>query len=145
MIYIVDQSTNTNYPIDHYLNMPVNSTTLQALTGVTGSTLTAVGGGPSSVSAPAKISGPPLTADGKPEVLYVGGEFCPFCAIERWSMIIAFSKFGTFSGLQYMLSSATDVNTNTPTFSRSPNATYASRVIMSSCRWRSSGGPAPRM
>jgi Domain of unknown function (DUF929) len=129
VIYIAHQSSNTNYPIDHYINAPVNSTTLRALTGVTGPTLTAVGGGaPSSVSAPAKVSGPPLTVDGKPEVLYVGGEFCPFCAIERWSMIIAFSKFGTFSGLQYMLSSATDVNANTPTFTFA-NATYASQYI----------------
>ena len=43
-------------------------------------------------------------------------------------MIIAFSKFGTFTGLQYMLSSATDVNANTPTFTFA-NATYTSQYV----------------
>ena len=55
VIYIAERSSNAPIPIDNYINMPVNATTLQALTGVTDSTLVAVGGGPSSVSAPAKI------------------------------------------------------------------------------------------
>ena len=29
---------------------------------------------------------PVLIADGKPEVLYVGAEYCPFCAAERWPL-----------------------------------------------------------
>lgn len=47
----------------------------------------------------APVSGPPLTAAGQPEVLYVGAEFCPFCAAVRWPLIVALSRFGTFSGL----------------------------------------------
>lgn len=31
-----------------------------------------------------KHIGHPLTAGGKPEVLYVGTEFCPYCAAENW-------------------------------------------------------------
>ena len=53
---------------------------------------------------PASIDAPALTADGKPEVLYVGAEYCPFCAAERWPVVVALSRFGTWSGL-----SATDV------------------------------------
>jgi thiol-disulfide isomerase/thioredoxin len=57
-----------------------------------------------------------LTLGGKPEVLYIGAEYCPFCAAERWAMVMAFSKFGTFSGLHGTSSSATDTNASTPTF-----------------------------
>lgn len=53
----------------------------------------------------------PITADGKPEVLYVGAEFCPYCAGERWAMVVALSKFGTFSGLTTFHSSVGDVPT----------------------------------
>ncbi len=51
-----------------------------------------------------------------PEVLYMGGEFCPFCAAERWSIIVALSRFGTFSDLGNMSSYANDLYPNTPTF-----------------------------
>lgn len=33
---------------------------------------------------------------GKPEVFYMGGEYCPFCAAQRWGMIVALSRFGSF-------------------------------------------------
>jgi thiol-disulfide isomerase/thioredoxin len=55
-------------------------------------------------------------SDGKPEVLYMGGEYCPYCAADRWVMLTALSRFGTFSGVQSMFSSSTDVYPNTPTF-----------------------------
>lgn len=45
------------------------------------------------------VSGPALTHGGKPEVLYVGTEFCPYCAIENWPLIVALSRFGQFTGL----------------------------------------------
>lgn len=43
------------------------------------------------------VNNPPLTANGKPELLFIGAEFCPHCAAERWAMYTALSKFGTFS------------------------------------------------
>jgi hypothetical protein len=100
---------------------------MQQITGVNDSTLSAVGF-PSSVAPPAAVTGSTLTANGKPEVLYIGGEFCPFCAVERWSLILALSHFGTFGGLEYMQSSRTDVNANTPTFTFA-SATYTSQYI----------------
>ena len=57
------------------------------------STLTAVAGGLTAVS------GPPLTRDGKPEVLYVAAGYCPYCAMENWPLIVALSRFGQFTGL----------------------------------------------
>ena len=75
------------------------------------------------------VSGTPLAgATGKPEVLYIGAEYCPYCAAERWPLIIALSRFGTFSGLHTTSSSSTDVYPDTPTFSFH-GATYTSDFI----------------
>ncbi len=59
--------------------------------------------------------GQALTSDGKPELLYVGAEFCPHCAAERWPLYIALSKFGTFSPEPGKIHSATQ-DGNVPTF-----------------------------
>ena len=75
------------------------------------------------------VTGTPLTdPSGKPEVFYVGGEFCPFCAAQRWPLIIALSRFGTFSGLKSSASSAAIEFPNTPTFTFH-GATYTSQYV----------------
>jgi hypothetical protein len=48
---------------------------------------------------PTAVSGPPLSEAGKPEVLYVATEYCPYCAEENWALIVALSRFGQFTGL----------------------------------------------
>src|SRR5579863_2688374 len=58
----------------------------------------------------------PLTFDGKPEMLYYGAEYCPYCAAERWAMVAALARFGTFSNLGTTASSSSDVFPNTRTF-----------------------------
>ncbi len=58
-----------------------------------------------------------LLPGGKPEILYIGAEYCPFCAAERWALVMALSKFGTFHNVMGTTSSSTDVNPSTPTFS----------------------------
>lgn len=65
------------------------------------------------------VAAAPLLKDssGKPIVLYVGGEFCPYCAAERWSLVVALGRFGTFSDLKLSQSSSTDVYPDTRTFS----------------------------
>jgi thiol-disulfide isomerase/thioredoxin len=76
-----------------------------------------------------KVSGTALMGPtGHPEVFYMGAEYCPYCAAERWPMIIALSRFGTFSGLKTTSSSSTDVYPNTPTFTFH-GATYASQYV----------------
>lgn len=52
----------------------------------------------------------------KPEIFYYGAEFCPYCAAQRWPLVIALSRFGTFSKLPESLSSDQDVDPNTSTF-----------------------------
>jgi len=80
------------------------------------------------VTAPKAITAPALTAGGKPKVLYIGAEYCPFCAAERWPVVLALSQFGTFSGLGATTSSAVDVFPNTQTFSFH-GATYTSSYL----------------
>jgi hypothetical protein len=58
----------------------------------------------------------------------VGAEYCPYCAAERWSMVVALSRFGTFSGLGATTSAAEDVFPNTPTFTFH-GATYSSDYL----------------
>ena len=88
-------------------------------------TFNAVGGGTAGRLSP--LSGvAELTADGKPEVLYMGGEFCPFCAAERWALAAALSRFGTLSGASFIHSSPTDGDIPTLTFYKS---SYTSKYL----------------
>jgi uncharacterized protein DUF929 len=41
----------------------------------------------------------PQLSGGHPLTLFLGGQFCPFCASMRWPLVKALSRFGTFSGL----------------------------------------------
>jgi Domain of unknown function (DUF929) len=66
---------------------------------------------------PKAIDAPALTEDGKPLVFYEGAEYCPFCAAQRWAMVTALSRFGTFSDLGLTYSAGDDVFPNTPTLS----------------------------
>ncbi len=52
---------------------------------------------------------PTLTSDGHPWVVYVGAEYCAFCAAERWPLIVALSRFGTFTRLSSMQSTPASV------------------------------------
>jgi Domain of unknown function (DUF929) len=102
---------------------------IQLVTHVPASALDAASPG-SQVSPPVRLADgvAPLTQDGKPEVLYVGAEYCPFCAAQRWALIVALSRFGTFDGLGVTTSSATDAFPSTPTFTFH-GATYSSPYL----------------
>jgi hypothetical protein len=71
-----------------------------------------------------------IKRDGRsmPDVLYIGGEFCPFCAAERWSTIIALSRFGKFNGIGDMASYPGDVYPSTQTFTF-VRSVYSSKYI----------------
>lgn len=74
-------------------------------------------GVPSSLVPPIRVAGqhPPLVSGKLPQVLYVGAEFCPFCAAERWAMAVALNRFGSFKGLGITESSTSDVYPGTKT------------------------------
>jgi thiol-disulfide isomerase/thioredoxin len=72
-----------------------------------------------SVVAPSATGDSPILRDaaGKPVVTYIGAEYCPYCAAERWAIAVALSRFGTFSNLSATHSAANDVYPNTQTLS----------------------------
>jgi hypothetical protein len=97
------------------------------------SALNQVGAGPTGSNAVdplqlPKKKAPLLTLDGKPEMLYVGAEYCPFCAAERWAMAVALSRFGTFNGLHLIHSDSNDIFSNTMTLSFY-QSTYSSKYL----------------
>ena len=106
---------------------------LGQLTSVPAATLDQVGAGTTAAN-PTSITGAALTSGGKPEVLYIGAEYCPYCAAERWAMIVALNRFGTFSGLAPIRSAAKDGAGNAEPFPLTPtwtfrNTTYTSPYV----------------
>jgi hypothetical protein len=101
--------------------------TLRVVAAVPASVVNTVAGGIAN-KLPAAVQDEPLTSGGKPQVLYVGAEYCPYCAAERWPMVQALSRFGTFDNLSLTTSASDDVNPNTPTFSFH-GATYTSPYL----------------
>ncbi len=112
----------------HPITITATDIVISTLTSLPASELEQIGSG-SANNLIKKVSGTALTGpDGKPEVFYLGAEYCPYCAAERWPMIIALSRFGTFSGLQTTTSSSSDIYPNTPTFTFR-SATFTSPYI----------------
>lgn len=98
----------------NFKRAPADTAVIKQLTSVSQSTWEAVGTG--GVKNPfTTTSGQPFLKgpDGHPQFMYVGAEFCPYCAAERWSMINALSRFGKFSNLSQLQSYEYSI----PTFS----------------------------
>jgi hypothetical protein len=98
-------------------------------------------------AAPKAISGAALTQNGQPRILYVGAEYCPYCAAERWAVVVALARFGTFQNLGETASSPSDVYPNTATLTFH-GSTYTSSYISFTGKETSSnqavnGGYAP--
>jgi hypothetical protein len=116
---------------------PISATNETYLTTVPASVFNTVGitSPIAQVTAPETLKGQPAltatTASGAtvPEVLYIGAEYCPYCAAQRWPTIIALSRFGTWSGLGNMSSYSGDVYPNTPTFTF-VRAKYTSKYLV---------------
>jgi hypothetical protein len=85
---------------------------------------------------------------GRPALLFIGAEYCPYCAVERWAVVLALMRFGRLDGLRLMTSSAADLAPNTATFTFA-GATYRSpylafdAVEMTTNRLGPSGAYAP--
>jgi thiol-disulfide isomerase/thioredoxin len=101
---------------------------VQADLRVPASMLAKIGAGSALPSAIRPVTGTALATGGKPEMLYIGAEWCPYCAAERWAMAVALSRFGSFSPLRGIHSSSTDIYPNTATLSFY-RATYTSKFL----------------
>lgn len=97
-------------------NATAQPAVVSAVTSIPAATTDAVGKGTSNPKMLVPLSGAPaLTKGGKPEVLYMGAEYCPFCATERWAMLNALSRFGTFSNIKFIHSAPDDTPASVPT------------------------------
>jgi hypothetical protein len=91
---------------------PASAAILRDISSIPATEFNAIGA--ASIVAPTHIKKQSMLTENKlPEVLYVGAEFCPFCAAERWSLAIALLRFGTFKGLSTIASSPTDIYPST--------------------------------
>ncbi len=118
---------------------PVASASLETqvaydIAHVPSSVLNQVGAGPTGSNAVTPLQAavkkvPLLKSGGKPEMLFIGAEWCPYCGAERWVMAEALSRFGTFTGLHLIHSSSSDVYSNTATLSFY-QSTYTSKYLV---------------
>jgi thiol-disulfide isomerase/thioredoxin len=95
--------------------------------GPSGSSLLVTSGTGANLKA---ATGSPFVSGGKPVVVYIGGDFCPYCAVERWSLVIAFSRFGNFSNLHYMTSAPGDIPPGDYATFTFTGSTYSSRYVV---------------
>jgi hypothetical protein len=105
-----------------------SSAVVSAVTNVPAAAYAAVGAGTVKAVPAAVTNGQPLTADGKPRVVYIGAEYCPYCAAERWAVVAALARFGTWSNLGQTKSASNDVFPDTATLSFH-GATYRSNLL----------------
>ena len=127
ILVIVKVTTGAGAPKSGQAATAASSTVVSDVTSVPASVLNTIGAG-TIQTPPAPLTGAALTIGGKPRILYVGAEYCPYCATERWAMVIALSRFGTFTGLGQTTSSPSDVYPSTATLTFH-GATYTSAYL----------------
>ncbi|HEY1831374.1 MAG TPA: DUF929 family protein [Acidimicrobiales bacterium] len=125
---------------------PQNSGSSESFSAAPGSLVSSLAQIPSSVSNSVGVTSPtyPVTAphsvksgaawtvtkaDGvRPVVFFYGAEFDPYAAAQRWPLIVALSRFGSFGQLGLVQSSATEVFSNLSSFTFW-DSSYSSRWI----------------
>lgn len=76
-----------------------------------------------------EVSKDSMKRNGKLYVFFMGAEYCPYCAAERWAIVRALQKFGQWVGLKQTISAARDEPyLNLPTYDFT-GATYTSPHI----------------
>jgi len=73
-----------------------------------------------------QYDGSQFVTNGKPTIVFIGAEFCPYCAVERWAIITALNRFGNFSSLHYTTSANDEGDYASFTF---VNSSYRSNYI----------------
>jgi Domain of unknown function (DUF929) len=106
------------------------------LTGIPGSVFDEVGVDspvvpvvpPVVLYAPDPHDRPTIRPTGPVTILFVGTEYSSFCAAERWPLIAALARFGSFGTLYDVQSSSIDYAPDTPSFSFD-GTKYSSRYV----------------
>ena len=118
-------------PLDKYIGLPVTSADMASISrlsnaayGPSGASLLVTSGQNQNFR---NATGQPYVSGGKPIVVYIGADFCPYCATERWSLVLSLSRFGNFSNLHYMTSASNEGDYATFTFTGS---SYSSKWVV---------------
>jgi Domain of unknown function (DUF929) len=119
-------SASTSNPPAHPAGL-APAAVVQALATIPAATFDTIGY-QSGVGGLKAIPGTPVKQGGKPLIAYLGADYCPYCAAQRWPLVTALQRFGTFTNLGATHSSSVDVFPNTPTFSFH-GAGYTSKYI----------------
>ncbi len=108
---------------------PTGPTLLQSVSQVDPAVLVAVGSGGLADPFTALTKAPALVdANNLPIVFFVGSESCGPCAAERWSLVVALSRFGTFGHLPLFVTGSGPTNSRFSTFTFI-GATYTSEYV----------------
>jgi len=126
---------------------PVPAAVQHALESVPMSEAESVGVG-SAGGAVARVDGPVLRGQtGLPRVLYMGAEYCPYCAAVHWPVVVALSRFGRFENLHLSRSATDDIYPGTPTLTFHGSSYHSAYVEFTGVEMqtnvRVNGGYAP--
>ncbi|MGH7609353.1 MAG: DUF929 family protein [Candidatus Dormibacteria bacterium] len=132
VVLVAENTLNGNLTQDTTVT-PASPALMHSVTSIPASTIEAPAGGTVSnypLRIPATYKAQALTSHGLPEVLYVGAEYCPYCAVQRWSLIVALSRFGTWSNMHTIRSSVYETGlASLPTFTFAHGGTYTSPYV----------------
>jgi len=83
-----------------------------------------------------EVSKETVRRNGKLLMFFMGAEYCPYCAAERWAIVRSLQKFGQWDGLKQTISAARDQPfLNLPTYDftkatyNSPHIEFVAREI----------------
>jgi hypothetical protein len=124
LVVVRDHVNPSNATSDVETFTPAPASVVMAVSHIPTSISSAIGvtSPDNSITAPTPTGNPSLwqsaTADGgiRPVVFFYGAEFAPYAAAERWPVVVALSRFGTFNSLGLMQSSGTVAFSGTATF-----------------------------
>jgi Domain of unknown function (DUF929) len=136
LVFIRHKDNNNTQPTTAETFSPAPVSLIQALAQVPAAASNAVGVttpnsttvAPTATRNPSVWTASTRHATSVPVVFFYGAEFAPYAAAERWPLIVALSRFGTFGQLGLLQSSGSDAFSGTDTFTFS-HATYSSDVI----------------
>jgi Domain of unknown function (DUF929) len=124
VLVVIRNANQTNDTSDVETITPAPTSLVTALAHIPGATSAAVGvtSPTNPITAPTATDNAPLweaatsTSGLRPVVFFYGAEFAPYAAAERWPLVVALSRFGTFEELGLMQSSSSIAFSDTPTF-----------------------------
>jgi hypothetical protein len=121
--------------VRHHVNQNNGTSDVETITPAPASVMASVSHIPTSISSAVGVgtTGTPTTAPtatgnasmwqspasgagARPVVFFYGAEFAPYAAAERWPVVVALSRFGTFRSLGLMQSSSSVAFSDTATF-----------------------------